>query len=314
MKKTNLKVKMLVAATVAVSTFIAPLTGAIAEATTLKSTSSVNLRSSSSVYSSKVGYVYGGTTAKYLGTYNGWYKVSVDGKIGYASSSYWAAATVNAASNVNMRSSASGTSTRLAYIYSGTEVKVLGRNGSWLYIEYNGKKGFASKYYWNISSTLFYSLPYVSSSASTSTSTSSSTPTVIQTAAVESTSTIGSRVVAEAKKLLGANYVYGGNSWSDGGFDCSGLTQYVYGRVGIPIPRTVTQQYYGISRKISSYNRLPGDIIIMADSSGPYHAGIYIGDNKMIHSPSPGKTVEIKSLDWYQSTGRIKTYLRPYGG
>lgn len=310
MKKTNLKVKMLVAATVAVSTLIAPITGSIAEATTLKATSNVNMRASSTVYSSKVGYVQSGTVAKYLGMSNGWYKISVNGKVGYTASKYWKGSTVNATSNVNLRSRASGTSTKLAYIAKGTEVKVLGRNGTWLYLEYNGKKGYASKYYWNVPSTLFYSLPYVGSS----TSASSSVPTVIRTAAVEATSTVGSRVVAEARKLLGARYVYGGNSWSDGGFDCSGLTQYVYSKVGISIPRTVTTQYYGISRKISASNRKPGDIIIFSKSTGMYHAGIYIGDNKMIHSPEPGKTVSIKSLDWYQSLGRIKIYLRPYGG
>lgn len=310
MKKTNLKVKMLVAATIAVSTFIAPISGSVAEATTVKAKSNVNLRSSSSASSAKVGYIKGGTIAKYLGTSNGWYKISVDGKIGYASSSYWAGSTVNATSNVNMRSKASGTSTKLAYIQRGTEAKVLGRNGNWLYIEYNGKKGYASKSYWNLSSTLFYSLP----SVGTSSTVSSTTPTVIQTAGAESTSSVGSRVVAEAMKLLGARYIYGGSSWSDGGFDCSGLTQYVYGRAGISIPRTVTTQYYGISRKISASNRQPGDIIIMTDGYEMSHAGIYIGNNKMIHAPQPGRNVEIKSLDWYQSVGRIKIYLRPYGG
>ncbi len=302
MKKRNLKVKMLVAATIAISTFITPISGSVAEATTVKAKSNVNIRSSASAYSKKVGYAQSGAIAKYLGTSNGWYKVSIGGKIGYTSSSYWAGSTVNATGNVNMRSKPNGSATKLAYIKRGTEVKVLGRNGNWLYIEYNGKKGYSSKTYWNVSSTLFSSLPYIAS-----------TPTAIKTSALESTSTVGTRVVAEAKKLLGARYIYGGDSWSDGGFDCSGLTQYVYGRVGISIPRTVTTQYYGISRKISSSNRKPGDIIIMTDGYEMSHAGIYIGNNQMIHAPQPGRNVEIKSLDWYQSVGRIKTYLRPYG-
>lgn len=306
MKKTNLRVKMLVAATVAVSTFLAPVTGAIAEATTLKATSNVNMRTSASPNASKAGYVTSGTIAKYLGTSNGWYKISANGKIGYTSAKYWAGYTVNATGNVNMRSAARGTSSKLAYILKGTEVKVLGRNGSWIYIEYKGKKGFASKSYWNVSSTLFNSLPYVSSS------TTASAAPVINTSGTEATSTIGSRVVAEAKKLLGAKYIYGGESWAEGGFDCSGLTQYVYGRVGISIPRTVTTQYAGISRKISASNRKPGDIIIMTDGYSMSHAGIYIGDNKMIHAPQPGSYVQIKDLTWYQSVGRIKTYLRPY--
>ena len=51
----------------------------------------------------------------------------------------------------------------------------------------------------------------------------------------------------------------------------------------------------------------------MTDGYEMSHAGIYIGNNQMIHAPQPGRNVEIKSLDWYQSVGRIKTYLRPYG-
>lgn len=306
MKKRNLKVKVLVAATVAVSTILAPLTGAIAEATTVTAKSGVNLRASGSKYSSKVGYISSGKNVQYLGISNGYYKLSVDGKIGYAYNSYLKGSTVSATSNVNMRSGASSSTSKVAYVYKGTEAKVLGRNGNWLYIEHNGKKGFSYKSYWFLSDTLFKSLPYVSSAGSTA----SSTPTVIRTAAE---STIGNRVVAEAKKLLGAKYVYGGDSWSDGGFDCSGLTQYVWGRVGYRIPRTASQQWYGIKTRVSASNRRPGDVIIMTNGYRITHAGIYIGDNKMIHSPRPGKTVEIKSLDWYQREGRIKGYLRPNG-
>lgn len=303
MKTRNLKVKIMVSAALAVSTFLAPLTGVIAEATTITAKSGVNLRASSNNYSSKLGYIAAGTNVQYLGIQNGYYKVSYNGKIGYTYNSYWKGSTITATGNVNVRSSASSSSTKVSYVYKGTDVKVLGRNGNYVYIEHNGKKGFSYKSYWFISSTLFNSLPYVSSTAS-------STSSVIQTSTTSNT--IGDRVVAEARKLIGAPYVYAGESWSEGGFDCSGLTQYVYGRVGYRIPRTATQQWYGIDTKISSSNRRPGDIIVMTDGYSVSHVGIYIGDNKMIHSPRPGKTVEIKSLDWYQSVGRIKGYLRPY--
>lgn len=291
----------MVAAAVAVSTVLAPLTGVIAEATTITAKSGVNLRTYSNNYSSKVGYASSGTTLKYLGVQNGYYKVSVNGRIAYTYNSYWKGQTASATSNVNVRSQASGTSSKVSYVYKGTEAKVLGRNGNWLYIEHNGKKGFSYKSYWFVSSTLFNSLPYVSSSSTTASAITTSS----------SSTTLGNRAVYEAKKLLGAPYVWGGDSWADGGFDCSGLTQYVWGRVGYKIPRTVTQQWYGVTR-VSASTRKPGDIIVMTDGYSISHAGLYIGDNKMIHSPRPGKVVEIKSLDWYQSEGRIKGYLRPY--
>lgn len=309
MNKRNLKVKLLIATTVGVSTILAPLTGVIAEATTIKATSGVNLRSSSSKYSRKIGYASAGTNVKYLGTSNGYYKVSVNGKTAYTYKSYWKGSTVTSTGNVNLRSGASNSASKVGYIYKGSEAKVLGRNGNWLYVEQNGKKGFTYKSYWFLSDTLFKSLPYVSSTGGTQSS-SSSASKVIYTS---SESRTGNAIVAEAKKLLGAKYVYAGNSWASGGFDCSGLTQYSYGRVGYKIPRTVTQQWYGTSNKVSAANRRPGDIIVMTNGSSISHAGIYIGDNKMIHSPRPGKQVEIKTLDWHQKNGLIKGYIRPYG-
>lgn len=124
--------------------------------------------------------------------------------------------------------------------------------------------------------------------------------------------TLGDKVVEEAQKLLGAPYIYGAESWTEGGFDCSGLTQFVYGQVGIDIPRTASYQWAGISRKVT--NPRPGDIIAFAkaEEGGVYHVGIYIGDNKMIHAPKPGAQVKISSLNWYYRNGWVQGYLRPY--
>lgn len=299
MIRPNLKAKILVAATLAVSTFIAPVSGVVAEATTIKAKSNVNVRASNYNTSSRIDYVRSGEVVEYLGVSNGWYKVKVDGKVGYTYRSYWKGHTVSATGNVNMRSKPSSSSSKVDYIYRGTEVKVLGRNGSWLYLEYAGKKGFSHRNYWKVSTTLFNSLPFVNSTTTTATKTSSTT------------SSTGARIVEEAYKLLGARYVTGGDSWADGGFDCSGLTQYVYRRLGISIPRTTSQQWYGISNKVSASNRRVGDIIIFEKYGRIYHAGIYIGDNKMIHSPTAGERVSVKSLSWYQENGRIKGYLRP---
>lgn len=125
-------------------------------------------------------------------------------------------------------------------------------------------------------------------------------------------SLIGDRVVEEARKLLGAPYIYGAESWAEGGFDCSGLTQYVYGQVGIDIPRTASYQWAGISRKVTVPR--PGDLIVFAkvEEGGVYHIGVYIGDNQMIHAPKPGDHVKISSLDWYYRNGWVQGYLRPY--
>lgn len=113
----------------------------------------------------------------------------------------------------------------------------------------------------------------------------------------EDDSAFGQQVVAEAKKYLGYRYRYGGSSPSTG-FDCSGLTSYVYRQCGLAISRTATAQYAdGISVEISALQ--PGDLVFFRNSSSGSrigHVGIYVGDGQYIHSPSPGRTVTIESL------------------
>ena len=46
------------------------------------------------------------------------------------------------------------------------------------------------------------------------------------------------KIVDEAMKYSGWDYISGGSSPDDGGFDCSGLVQYVYGKAGIDLPTT----------------------------------------------------------------------------
>src|SRR2546429_1240818 len=65
-----------------------------------------------------------------------------------------------------------------------------------------------------------------------------------QVAGATTSVTAGSRAeeaLADAKKFLGTPYRWGGSSPSTG-FDCSGLVQYVYAKVGIHIPRVTDQQ------------------------------------------------------------------------
>lgn len=107
----------------------------------------------------------------------------------------------------------------------------------------------------------------------------------------------GLAVVNKAKQYLGVPYVYGGASPS--GFDCSGLVYYVYKQMGVTINRGATSQLSN-GTAVSKGDLQPGDIVFFRDtrraSSGATHSGIYVGDNKFIHSPSAGQTVCITSL------------------
>lgn len=122
-------------------------------------------------------------------------------------------------------------------------------------------------------------------SRSTSSSSSGASPVSKSSAVVAAIS--GSAVIAEASKYVGTPYVSGGSSPSTG-FDCSGFTSYVYGQLGISLPRS-SGAYYSVGTRVS--NPQPGDIIV-----SPGHVGIYAGPNLQIDAPRPGKTVQFRSI------------------
>lgn len=98
----------------------------------------------------------------------------------------------------------------------------------------------------------------------------------------------GSRaaVVAYAKRFLGVPYVWGGSTPS--GFDCSGLTSYVYrNAVGVKLPR-VSQAQRNVGTRVSRAQAQPGDMV-----NYNHHVGIYLGNGYMIHAPKPGDRVKI---------------------
>jgi cell wall-associated NlpC family hydrolase len=101
----------------------------------------------------------------------------------------------------------------------------------------------------------------------------------------------GLRAVRIANKLTGIPYVWGGAS-PRSGFDCSGLVQYVYGKLGISLPHyTVSQYRHG--RSVARSRLRPGDLVFF---HGLGHVGIYAGHGKYIHAPRRGSTVRWASL------------------
>lgn len=103
--------------------------------------------------------------------------------------------------------------------------------------------------------------------------------------------TFGQDAVDVASQYIGYRYCKGGESPRC--FDCSGLTQFVYSKIGVSLPRTGGQQLELMSI-VSAKDAQPGDIVFFPTKSGYiYHVGIYIGDGKMIHSPKPGQRVKI---------------------
>ena len=102
--------------------------------------------------------------------------------------------------------------------------------------------------------------------------------------------TVAERAVEIARSQLGVPYVYGGAS--PGGFDCSGLVMWVYGRLGIALPHNAAA-LYSVGRPVPTSRMKPGDLVFF---HGLGHVGIYIGHGRMIHAPQTGERVEIESL------------------
>lgn len=111
--------------------------------------------------------------------------------------------------------------------------------------------------------------------------------------ALDTASTTGAGVVAEAKKYLGVPYVWGGTDPGKG-LDCSGLVQLVYKNLGYDLPRLAGDQV-NAGRKVASLaDARPGDLL--GFGSPMHHVGIFVGDNMMIEAPRPGKAVRIAPI------------------
>jgi peptidoglycan endopeptidase LytE len=130
------------------------------------------------------------------------------------------------------------------------------------------------------------------------TGTSTTTVTAPATAPVETTVSKAQAVIDEAKKYIGVPYVWGGST--PAGFDCSGLVNYVFYKVGVSVPRTVATLWAG-EKPISAPN--PGDLVFydINQTGTPSHVGIYMGNNKFIHAGSTGVTISDMTLTYWKT-------------
>lgn len=288
---------LVLAMTLSMFAVSASAAGTIAYGAATVDASALNIRSGPGTTYSILGKVSRNSRVVILErTSDDWYKINYQGTEGYVSTDYLKdvlkAENFNATGKVTgngcrMRSRPNTSSSILGTYYSGTKMTVIGINNGWYKVQYNGKTGY-------MRSDLMTIVGNTTSSGSTGSSGSSTNSDLRQ------------RIVDFALQYEGYRYVYGGESLSEGGFDCSGLVYYVYKtNFGLSMHRSSSTQYANDGRKISKSELQPGDLVFFSDNgSRVTHVGIYIGNNKFIHASTPSTGVIISDLSnsYYQRT------------
>lgn len=112
---------------------------------------------------------------------------------------------------------------------------------------------------------------------------------------------VRSRIVEIARKQIGDSYIPGASG--PNGFDCSGLTRFVYEQAAdISLPHYSRAQF-GKVKPVSRANAQPGDLVFFFER-GAHHVGIYIGNGKMIDAPGRGDKVRVSPTtgSWWGRT------------
>jgi len=174
--------------------------------------------------------------------------------------------------HVNFRASPAVDADIVDALAQGTEVKVLGRNDKWSYIQYGSQLGWMYSAYLDPN---FKNAPKQVYGKS-----------------------IGARLISRAKAMEGTPYVWGGES--DDGVDCSGLIYKLLVDEGADakcLPRRASTQMAELGQEVDKEDLAPGDLVFFSTyKPGPSHVGIYLGDGDFIHASSARHQVAISNL------------------
>jgi peptidoglycan DL-endopeptidase CwlO len=121
----------------------------------------------------------------------------------------------------------------------------------------------------------------------------------------------GASAVAIAQHYLRVPYVWGGAIPATG-FDCSGLTRFVYAQLGVNLPHYAASQFAAFP-KLDPAQLLPGDLVFFEPKfDGPGHVAIYIGNDQMIEAPHTGALVRVSSFSRAAASMGFLGAVRPY--
>ena len=190
--------------------------------------------------------------------------------------------------NSNIRSNAGTNNKIVTSAKKGTTVKSTHQkkvgNTTWFKIKANSKTGW-------VSGSLLTKTT-AKAKAPAKKTVAKKTPAKKTSVKKASNTATSSKLVNNAKALIGTPYKYGGSTKS--GFDCSGFVQYVFNQSGKSISRSTLTQF-AESTKVTTPQA--GDLVFFAGTyrSGISHVGIYIGNNQFIHAG--GSKTQIVSMN-----------------
>jgi cell wall-associated NlpC family hydrolase len=107
----------------------------------------------------------------------------------------------------------------------------------------------------------------------------------------------GAGAVQAAESQIGVPYVWGAESPKgspDPGFDCSGLTAWSWGQVGVGLPHYSGAQMDD-STPVPLSDLQPGDLLFYGPG-GDEHVAMYVSPGTMIEAPETGEDVWLTSL------------------
>ncbi len=117
--------------------------------------------------------------------------------------------------------------------------------------------------------------------------------------------TAGERATAAVQAALSkVGYPYSYGAAGPDAFDCSGLTSWAYGTVGVGLPRSSSAQY-GVGTPVSASELAPGDLLFYGSPIS--HVAMYIGNGTVVHASNP--RTDVTTAPAMQAGGSYKPFV-----
>jgi cell wall-associated NlpC family hydrolase len=205
---------------------------------------------------------------------------------------------------VNLRKGPDSRYPKVGGVGTGTQVTLIGKYKDWFQVRLsNGSKAWVFNDLLNVTERVMRRVPFskdfpalVTNTARARSGSSARPGSSANLANIPASGDVASFAV----RFAGSRYVYGGASPSRG-FDCSGLTSYVYARFGVNLPHSAAAQFstsYGASVG-NMANLQPGDLVFFVNTAGHRgisHVALYIGGGRVIHAMTPRYGVQVSNI------------------